>query len=292
VARRIEAVLVALLAIGCGGEAVKLGDAEPLRLEELCRGENADNPTLTADLLEIYFTSTRVSDLGEGDLHGDVWSARRASQSDPFKDLQALTAVNSNVFDTSPAISSDGLTLWLGSERGGGSGGDVNIYRSTRPDRDSGRWSSPVPEEALNSDKKDIPRPLGQHDQVMPLASQRDSPGVYAIYFATRGEDGKLGFPQAMPELAVPGRSTVDGFLTDDGLVFLFNAELADGQGDLYLSRRSSIDVPFEAPVPLVELNTRGDERDPWLNADQNLLFFSSDRDGPCIYQVPIELAR
>jgi hypothetical protein len=272
----------------------------PEQLLELCQPQQdddppptADNPTLTADLLEIYFTSTRVTELGEGDARGDVWFARRGSPSDPFEDPQPLPAdVNSNVRETSPAISPDGLTLWLGSERGGGDDPDVNIFRSTRSDRDSGRWSSPEPEEALNSEKKDIPRPLGQHDQVMPLASQRDSP-QYATYFATRGADGAFGSPQPMPELAVPPRSTVDGFLTDDGLVFLFNAEPAEGQGDLYLSRRSSLTAPFEAPIPLVELNTAGDERDPWLNAQEDRLFFSSDRDGPlCIYWVPVELAR
>jgi hypothetical protein len=275
---------------------VNLGERSPpvpRRLSELCQEGKNGNPTLTADLLEIYFTSTRDGDLGGG---GDVWFARRGSPSDDFEPPEPITAVNSNVKDTSPAISSDGLTLWLGSARGGGSGddADINIYRSTRSDRDSGRWSSPVVEEALNSGQKDIPRPLGLNNQVMPLASQRDSPDRYATYFATRGEDGVFGSPQARPELAVGGRSTVDGFLTDDGLAILFNAEPTEGRGDLYLARRSSLTAPFEAPIPLGELNTPiGDERDPWLDADQNHLFFASDRDGAlCIYQVPIELAR
>jgi hypothetical protein len=127
----------------------------------------------------------------------------------------------------------------------------------------------------------------------MPLASQRDSPGQYATYFATRGADGEFGTPQGMPELAVAGRSSVDGCLTRDGLMLLFNAEPEEGQGDLYLSRRSSTIVPFEAPIFLVELNTGWDERDPWLNSDEDLLFFSSDRDGAlCIYQVPVRLSR
>jgi hypothetical protein len=124
VTRRIEAVLAALLAAGCASEKVKLGEPSPFtllgapeRLSELCgegKNDNNDNPTLTGDLLEVYFTSTRAGDLGDV----DVWFARRGSDSEPFEPPQPLTAVNSNVFDTSPAISPDGLTLWLGSARG------------------------------------------------------------------------------------------------------------------------------------------------------------------------------
>jgi Tol biopolymer transport system component len=96
-----------------------------------------------------------------------------------------------------------------------------------------------------------------------------------------------------MPELAVAGRGSVDGFLTRDGLILLFNAQAAENQGDLYLARRSSTTAPFEAPIHLLELNTSWDERDPWLSSDEKWLFFSSDRLGRlCIYQVPVQLRR
>jgi hypothetical protein len=263
-----------------------LGEAE--WLSELCKGEDGknDNPTLTGDLLEIYFSSTRA---GLGD--ADVWFARRDSISEPFGSPQLVTSASSNAFDTSPAISPDGLTLWLGSNRDGAY--KVDIYETTRPNRDTDQWYPPRNlERPPNSEEDDIPRPLGQHGQVMPLASRRDGP-AYATYFAARGADGVFGPPQAMPELAVEGRSISDGCLTNDGLILLFNAELAENQGDLYLARRSSTAVPFEAPIPLDQLNTAGDDRDPWLSPDESRLFFSSDRDGErCIYQVPVRVRR
>src|SRR6188768_1110495 len=66
----------------CGGKPVSLGTARPLpfhfdpprRVSELGL---AENPTLTGDLTEVYFTS------GRGTPDGNVWTSRRATPSSP-----------------------------------------------------------------------------------------------------------------------------------------------------------------------------------------------------------------
>jgi hypothetical protein len=278
---------VPLLA-GCGGEHVVLGERPPFHFSEVVLVSElafgSENPTLTADLLEIYFTSSRPDDLG--DTGGNVWVARRSSAQAPFEPPVPVSELNTPAFETSAAVSADGLTLWVGSDRAGGLG-DLDVWRSSRSSR-TAPWSPPVDVAELNSLARDLPRPLGDHGRTMPLSSQRSSPNSYQTFLAVR-EAPTLPFasPAPIPELAFPDRSTVDAFLSDDGLILFFSSGSAGAKADLYVALRRSTSEPFSASGPLFELNTAAEERDPWLSPDGTKLFFVSDRDGPLsIYQA------
>jgi hypothetical protein len=300
------ACLLPVLACACsGGKLVVLGSASPIPyhfdapvlVPELSSPSHTDNPTLTGDLLEIYFTSDRVSG------NGDVWFATRTSPDAPFGPPAAVTVANSDAFETSSAISGDGLTLWFGSDRPGGAGG-VDVWVSQRASRASA-WSTPVDVLSLNSAADDIPRPPGQRALVMPMASQLATPGYYQTYFAARATPGApFAPPVAIPKLDYTDRSTVDGFLTDDGLTMFFSsapvtapadgaAPVDGGQGDagpggdagvassdLFVAWRRSTSEDFGLAAPLGDLNTAADERDPWLTPDGTTLYFTSDRGG------------
>jgi len=289
----IAALAPAALA-ACSGQTLTLGRFAPAsyRFEvpqlvaELRTDMRTDNPTLTADLLEIFFTSDRSG-------NGDVWTARRSTRSQPFVSPTPVSEVNTSTFETSSAISADGLTLWFGSDRPNGAG-TTDIWMTTRPNRNA-PWSTPptnvVP---LNTAVEDIPRPPGQHELVMPLSSKQGSSAVYQTYLATRASTGApFGPPVLISELAFPDKSTVDGFLTDDGLTLFYSSALlqapADGAApadggvptaDLFVAWRRSLDEMFSMVQPLDDLNTPGDERDPWLTPDGKTLYFTSDRDG------------
>jgi hypothetical protein len=291
----IAAVLAA--ATSCGGKTVRLGDSapppyhffEPVLLPDLASSMPTDNPTLTSDLLEIFFTTNR-----------DVWHAQRASPHLPFESPGPIAEVNSDSYETSPAISADGLTLWFGSDRPGGSG-QVDIWVSERTTRGA-RWSTPMNLVGLNSPASDIPRPPGQRGLVMPMASTETTAanptaGNYQTYWAIRtGRGAPFAAPVPIPELAYQDRSTVDAFLTDDGLTMFFSSTAApaltavDGAAepidagvttaDLFVAFRRSTDEPFAIIQPLSDLNTSFDERDPWLSPDGTLFYFTSDRGG------------
>jgi hypothetical protein len=65
-----------------------------------------------------------------------------------------------------------------------------------------------------------------------------------------------------------------DGAAPGDGGVLLPTA-------DLFVAWRRSTSETFSgAQQPLDDLNTPGDERDPWLTPDGKTLYFTSDRDG------------
>jgi hypothetical protein len=263
----------------------------PSLVAELASSSRSENPTLTLDGLQIYFTTNRNA-AGAG----DIWFAERSSIDEPFSAPAPVAGVNTDSFETSSAISADGLTLWFGSERPGGSGG-VDIWVSERSTRTAG-WSAPTNLAALNSAADDIPRPPGQHALVMPLASTittASNPGTsnYQTYLATRATTGAPFDPPApIPELDYPDRSTVDAFLTEDGLTLFFSSTplQSTGLADLYVAFRRSIGEPFTLTQPLTALDTSYDERDPWLSADGSVLYFTSDREGGSlsIFSVPV----
>jgi hypothetical protein len=294
---------------GCRGEIVTIGEkpapayhfGPPRLVVELATYARTNNATLTEDLLEIYFTSTR----DQGDF--DIWTASRPTRFDVFGAPQKVRSVSSRSFDTGSAVSADGLTLWLGSDRRSmGSSGGLDIWVSTRPSRSS-EWSDPVLVPVLNSPSFDIPRPPGVQALVMPLGSERGPGSVYRTFFATRASvTSPFDAPQPVPELTFENATTMDTFLSADGLTVFYAsgpalmaneggvpAGLDAGVGssaldattpvltaDLFVGRREKITDTFSEFTRIAELNTLFEERDPWLSEDKTQFFFSSDRGG------------
>lgn len=88
-------------------------------------------PDISADGLELYFCSDRPGGSG-GD---DLWIATRATQSSAFAAPTNLGPIlNSSANDCEPSISTDGLSLFIGSDRKGGHGG-FDIWVATRAGR-------------------------------------------------------------------------------------------------------------------------------------------------------------
>jgi WD40 repeat protein len=289
--QRLVPLLGLLLPLACSGEVVTLGHASAgsatadtapkfapatLVTELASDDQESDNPTLTSDLLEIYFSSER--DGGAGDV--DVWTARRASVDEAFSAPEPVSAVNTEEFETSPAVGHDGLELWVGAERDGGLGLQ-DIWVSRRASR-ADDWTPLENVVELNSSAKDIPRPLAS-SKIMPLGSHRGSSGYYETFLAERPSASEpFAEPLELVELEVAGQNSVDGFLSDDGLTLYFNRSPGAGEstGDLFVATRPSRGEPFGVAAPLTSVNTSDDERDPWLSPDGKHLFFSSDRDG------------
>src|SRR3954453_18813895 len=99
--RPVALIALAICTPACtAGRTVSLGDSSPqpyhfdapVLVSELASSSHTDNPTLTGDLLEIYFTTDRVSG------NGDVWVARRGSPAVPFDPPSPIAEVNSNSF--------------------------------------------------------------------------------------------------------------------------------------------------------------------------------------------------
>lgn len=284
------ALVLPLVAAGCAdGRVLVLGQStpepwhfnEPRLLESLASPAKTDNPSVSADLLELYFTSERTG-------NADIFVAERGAPDTPFAPPRRVDTLSTAGIETSPIITADALTLYWASDRDGGQG-DLDIWISTRPER-SGAWGAPVNLRALNSSAKDLPRLPGLRDTVMPLSSDRGSRGYYSVLFAHAGDEPhSYVAPEPVPELEFERASTVDGFLTDDGLTLFYVTGPAIGAADMFVASRRSTSEPFEHFVALDDLNTVSDERDPWLSADRRRFFFSSNRSGVyAIYEAEV----
>jgi hypothetical protein len=276
-ASALSAAGLACLCACSAGDVVTLGRAVPdpefgdagRPLANVNSAVADQTPTLTEDLLDIYFTSYRSPGPGQG----DIWHAARTSREDAFGEASLESDLSTPSREVSPAISRDGLTIWLASDRPGSSGG-LDIWKSERPSRNE-RWGLVQPVPDLNSASDDLPRPLAQDERVMPLASKREG-GALQTFLATRAardapfEVEPLGLQSAA--------GMAGGFLSEDGRLLFFHRG-ADG-GDLYLTWRRSTADPFEEqPVSLDAVNDMSSvERDPWVSSDQTRFFFSSDR--------------
>lgn len=95
---------------------------------ELSSPQNDATPEMFRNGLEIFLMSTRAGGVGANDL----WTSTRSSVFNPWTvPLNLGTIVNSASQDEGPAISSDGETLFFGSDRPGGLG-SFDIYMTTR----------------------------------------------------------------------------------------------------------------------------------------------------------------
>ncbi len=168
-----------------------------------------DDPTLTADMLEIVFDSERFEP--EGDLMVSTRPNVTSAWSPPVI-ISELSEVG--IDEDGPCITPDGLTLTFSSTRGAN-----NIYETTRASP-TAPWGVPTRLD-VSSDQSD------------------EGPAIDAT----------------------------------SGRVLVFDSDRG-GDFDLYFTTRSSRTAPFEAPVPLTELNTGASESDAWISPDLRTIFF------------------
>jgi Tol biopolymer transport system component len=109
---------------------------------ELNSPQNDFRPAIRGDGLELYFDSNRPVPPGlPGTGARDLWVSTRAIRGGTWSSpVHAGTVLNTEFNDALPALSKDGRTLIITSDRPGGSGGDDLYVSMRRPERhDKGR---------------------------------------------------------------------------------------------------------------------------------------------------------
>jgi hypothetical protein len=264
---------------GAGGNEVgpTLGPFGPATLiAELSDPDAEDeDPSLTADLLELYFKSNR------GGNH-DIWVSRRSATNDPWGSPLLVSELSSPETDQTPSVSLDGLTLWLSSDRPSMKPG-FNIWVSTRPFSDSA-WSEPTEVMELNTEFGEVGPATDEGDLVMMFGSYRDMAARWDMYVSTRLDRSSAWGSVELASDVNTGGNDWDVFVNNHGLRAFFTSDRA-GNDDLYEATRVSLSSPFGSVVPLVELNTSFKETDPALSPDERHIAFGSNRSGdPEIY--------
>lgn len=276
-------VVLAMPAVGCGrlgfdetgsDADVPLGSfGAPTRIVELSvAGTRDDDPSLTADQLEIFFNSERAGGPGSG----DIWTATRAAADAPWSTPTLVAAMSSAASETGPEISADGLTCYFASDRAG-TLGRTDIWVTTRATR-SAPWTTPVHVPELSSADDDTAPAIHANGLVIVLESTRG--GDPSLFLATRAT---VTSPWSAPQPIAVSTNDAEGspYLSHDGRAILYNAIRAGGAGmaDLYIATRASDSAAFANELRL-SVSAAANEEDPWLSDDGRALYFASNQTG------------
>jgi Tol biopolymer transport system component len=219
-----------------------------------------DDPTVSGDLLELYFNSNRLGGLGGG----DIWVSKRASAADPWPAPTLDSVLSTAGSETTPEISFDGLTMFTSR--------DGDIYVSTRTNRQTA-WSTPVLVDELNTGSTDAASAPNAALTRIVLTSDRG--GLDAdIYESTRGTPSDTWSTPALVAGVNSGFNDYSPFLDPAGRVMYFDANPTGLDHDLFVTSRSAVDQPFAAPTRIDELSTIENETDPWVSPDGRYMVF------------------
>jgi serine/threonine protein kinase/Tol biopolymer transport system component/predicted negative regulator of RcsB-dependent stress response len=242
--------------------------------------------SMSSDGLELYIASGRPDYS-----NWDIWVLKRASKEDKWGPPENLgPLVNSAGIDVGAHISPDGLTLYFSSDRPGGYGG-WDEYMTTRPTKKA-PWG-----QAVNLGPK-INSAAGEGGAVespdgLELYIALDRPGgygggdAYVVRRATRND------PWGDPVNLGPVVNTAYGDaafpLNERVLLILSDRPGGYGDGDWWISRRTSVSDPWQTPVNLgPTFNTSGREGvDAFITLDPPTLWYADNTTWEA-YQAPI----
>jgi len=254
-------------------------------------------PSISADGLSLYFVSIRPGGYGSG----DIWVTTRATVSDPWGEPVNLgPAVNSSVWDGEPSISSDGLSLYFGSQRPGGYG-MADIWVTTRATV-SDPWGQAVNlGPMINTPFDDVDVCISADGLSLYIDSFRE--GGYGSSDTWVAKRETLSDPWGEPINLGPTINTTssDGApsISADGRVLFFSDFFAprpggQGKNDIWMATRASVSDPWGEPINLgPTINTSAVDLHPNISTDGSTLYFTSDRPGsgvsPDVWQVSID---
>jgi Tol biopolymer transport system component len=228
-----------------------------------------DDPSLTGDELELYFNATR------GATSADIWVATRNSTAESWSLPRMVTELSSIWGETTPEVSTDGLTIYFASERPGGQG-NHDIWISTRLSR-AAMWTDPVVVPSLGS-------PAAESSPGTPdglaIVFTTNAAGTSDIVASSR-PDTQSAWTAWVAEDAISS-SGHDGspWLMADHLTLYLDSDRS-GQNRLYVVRRETVSALFPTATPVPGLDDPAyNDQDPWVSPDQRHIVFWSNRGG------------
>jgi len=246
----------------------------PVPIAEVDTTSSERGPTLTGDLLELYFVSDRAGGLGGA----DIWCAKRASTTAAWDPPVLVPNVNSADGEGHPFVTRDGLQLYFSVAHAGTTTG-LDIYVSVRADRGSA-WSPPTAVTELNSLADDVAIGISADGLELALDSSRGGASGRDLYLSKRANATQpWGIPVGISELNDATTQKLPQ-LADDGRAIWFVQTTTSNGDDIMVATRPALDAPFGTPTAVSELNSATAEDDPWISNDQRTIVFASSRNG------------
>jgi hypothetical protein len=288
---KIRIVLfVFVAAIILGGSRIANADftfGEPVSFKSafpLLNGATEWIDCISSDGLEMYICSPRAG--GYGGL--DYWVLSRASKEDDWGSPVNLgTAVNSSKDDIMGSISEDGLTFYFSSNRSGGYG-DFDVYMATRTTKSSSWVQAVNLGLSINSSSADRSPCISPDGLELYITSYRTGGYGYHDIYVSRRETVNDPWGKVVNLGPVVNSQYGENFpcLSPDGLLLLFGDRAGSfrpggyGNSDMWMSRRTTISDPWQAPVNLgPQVNDAAFVEHPRISPDGRMLYFSSSPD-------------
>jgi len=227
------------------------------------------DPTLTADELELYFSSNPNTDW-------DIWVVKRASSTAQWVAPSQVAELSSDYLDETPEVSADGLTIYFASARPGDAAAGEHLWVSHRATR-TALWDPPVPVTDFVGGDTDLSPSLARDQLLMVFASLHGSD--YDLYATTRTSTAdKWGPPTPLTKLNSSANDW-DPALYRNGTSIVFASRRLNTANSLFHATRATVTDEFSAPQPATELNVN-DDSDHWLSDDGSHIVFDSRRGG------------
>ena len=234
----------------------------PMVVGELNTTSAEDDISLTADLLEIYFMTSRT---GSNRLH----RATRATATDPWSPPTEVLDLGIDI--NNPRISGDGLSIYFSSDRTPNVG-MADLWFASRPDR-SAAWLPPEPLPGINTPENEIEPWMLDTQRVVYFT--RSGSGIMR---AERGSPSEpFGPPSVVAPLDGPGYEGT-AWVDETERLVLFHSDRTPDRELFYSIRVGTAD--WAAPLLMTELNSASSDADPWMSPDRHVVFFVSTRDG------------
>jgi hypothetical protein len=228
------------------------------------------DPTFTADRTELYFMSTRQ---GSKDIYKSVRSDAAAEWGAPTPVAELATGYQ----EENPRVSADGLRLWFFTDRDRALGTIWEVTRESTADA----WGPlvAVPGLSVGSGSSNVSAGMDAGATYAVVSGRPTGAPGYDLYEFTRpSTDEAFGTPTPLTEVN-SASDDFDPYLSPNGLALAFASNRL-GNFDLFLARRTSMDVPFEAPVRLDLNSSVYEESSPNFTPDLAYLMYSSDQTG------------
>jgi Tol biopolymer transport system component len=211
---------------------------------------------LSPDELTVYL----ARDLGDGN-QLQIMTGKRASTESPFGTLDLVPQVNSDKDDDDATVSSDGLLMYVESNRSG----NYQIYAATRPSIGD-PFSAATALAAFMTGADGGPYLVPASTTLYFHSYRAGSPDIYRA--TPVGGDFQIEAVSTINSVAEESFPAV----TPDELTIYFSSDRKDGGAkggeDIWVATRSSRADAFESPRNVQELNTTADERPSWISPD------------------------
>jgi len=256
-------------ATGTDADAIARSWGAGVVVAPLQSNESTSDPTVTSDGLEMLMIRRSNSAV-----EGRVLRSTRATTFTEWGVPVDVAELESPRDEAGPQLSRDGLSVYIASERNGGSGSH-DVWSAARASLASA-WTTPVRVIELST-AGDEGSP-GIDGAELHLVSSMNV-GSFDLGTSSRASTAApWSTPVLTPELNTDSSETTP-CLDPSGLVVYFGSDRA-GSFDLYVATRPTLTSPFGAPQAIVELNTPARESDAWITSDGTQLYYERDAAG------------